>query len=288
MNNDLNKKAMLVDLSIRMWLARKYDKKVTAEVAVAHGTDEDVGRYNKNLLPIDSPSYDAVRKLGTALRMEHYQQTLPWSNEGARILPAARYVAYMEKMREMRAQYDKATSAFLAEYPALRENSKTALKGMYRDEDYPSEAYIGEHFEVSIKVFPLPVGDDFRVDLANGTQSDVQEQITKDTRDAINEAMKEPYRRLHVIVARMAERLNDPKAKFKNSLVGNIEELCDILPTLNLTDDPEMAKMTDVVRAKLGGHDPDVLRKDKKVRKQVAAEASRIESDLAGFMGGGG
>ena len=55
-NGNLATKAMLVDLSIRAWNARKFDKKITKEVAQRHGTTEKAGRYNKNLLPFDAPS----------------------------------------------------------------------------------------------------------------------------------------------------------------------------------------------------------------------------------------
>lgn len=288
MENALNKKAMLVDLSIKCWYARKHDRKVTEEVAEAHQTRGDVGRYNKNLLPVDALSYDTVRRLVGEIRLEHYRQTLPWSNDGARILPAVNYLQYMEIMREKRGKFERAVKEFLVEYPGLRENAKEQLKTLYQAEDYPQVGRIEQLFGVSVKVFPLPAGEDFRVSLAGGDAEAIREQIEKDTRETVVEAMREPYRRLHVVVARMAERLGDPKGKFKDSLVSNIEELCDLLPSLNLTGDPEMGRMTDLVRSKLAGHDPDDLRDDAKLRKQVAEEARRIGADLAAFMGGGG
>ena len=288
MQNELSKKAMLVDLSIRYWKARKYDKQATAEVAEAHGTTEQVGRYRKNLLPVEAESYEEVRRIAGNLRQEHYNQTLPWTNDGARILPAANYPAYTEALRNKRTEFDRATKTFLEEYTDLRIRAKDALRSLYKEEDYPLASEVQQLFEVSIKFFPLPMGDDFRVSLGNSTDEDIRSQIDRDTRAAITEGMKEPYRRLHVVVARMADRLSDQGAKFKNSLVGNIQELCDIIPGLNLTDDPEMTRMTDVVRSKLAGLVPDELRNDTKLRKQVAEQARKIESDLAGYMGGGG
>ena len=77
-NGNLSTKAMLVDLSLRVYTARKFDKKITREVAQRHGTTEKAGNYNKNLLPFDAPSYEAIGAVGGAARGEHYEQTLPY------------------------------------------------------------------------------------------------------------------------------------------------------------------------------------------------------------------
>ena len=47
---DLTSRAMLVELQVSQWTARKYDRKVSNEVAEQHGAEHDMGRYNKNLL----------------------------------------------------------------------------------------------------------------------------------------------------------------------------------------------------------------------------------------------
>ena len=47
-------KAMLANLSIKLWAASKHDKTISAEVAVQHGSDEKMGRFNKSLLCKDA------------------------------------------------------------------------------------------------------------------------------------------------------------------------------------------------------------------------------------------
>ena len=49
--------AMLVSLTVKQWAARKYDKRVSHEVAKTHNTDVDVGRYNKQLLEKSADSF---------------------------------------------------------------------------------------------------------------------------------------------------------------------------------------------------------------------------------------
>ena len=93
MTNHLSTKVMLVDLSISFWTAKKYDRKVSKEVADNHKTTEKVGRYRKNLM-MDAPSLEAISKAMGAAHTEHYKRTLPWSDGGVRILTAAGYLSY--------------------------------------------------------------------------------------------------------------------------------------------------------------------------------------------------
>ena len=162
-NGNLATKAMLVDLSIRAWSARKFDRKITEEVAQRHGTTEKVGRYNKNLLPFDAASYEAIWAVAGAARGEHYEQTLPWSDDGPRILTAANFMFYMDKSRARRRAFEGAVATFLPEYPGLKKKSEEISKGMYNAEDFPDQADMATRFEFSVKVFPLPSGEDFRV-----------------------------------------------------------------------------------------------------------------------------
>lgn len=284
-SNSLNRKAMLVTLNISYWSSRKYDRKVSQEVADSHKTDQRAGRYRKNLLPVDAPSYQAVRNTISAARDEHYKHSLPWSTDGARILPAANFQRYADAMREKRAAFDKAVREFIVEYPALREQAREALNTMYQSEDYPPPADIVDRFGFATKVYPLPSGEDFRVDLTNVNVGDIRNQIEQETKAAVAEGMKDAYARLHDVVSRMSARLGDPDGKFKNSLVGNIRELCDLLPSLNLTGDVELTRLVGDVKKKLTVNEAEDLRDDPTLRKKVADDARQIEHDLAAFMG---
>ena len=46
----ISDKAMLICLHITMWSARKFDKRVSEEVAQSHEANTNAGRYNKHLL----------------------------------------------------------------------------------------------------------------------------------------------------------------------------------------------------------------------------------------------
>src|SRR5512143_3204328 len=88
-----------VSFGISAWEARKQDKKATREVADAHGTDSGVGRYHKDLLP-GAEEHAAVLTHRNAWRMWHYENTLPWGDDGMRVLRSSAFFDYAENYRK--------------------------------------------------------------------------------------------------------------------------------------------------------------------------------------------
>ncbi len=284
MENGLQTKAMLISLSIGYWSARKLDKKESKRVTEHHKVTDKAARVTKSLLPEEFGSYKAIANANVAARQEHYRLTLPWTDGGSRILLATQYESYSEIMRPLRQDFDSASKEFMQQYPSLYESAKRDLKTLWKQEDYPSVADISGKFYFSIRVLPLPEADDFRVNLENTDVELIRDQIREDTKNSIAQAMKDPYRRLLEVVSNMAKKLNDKKGKFHDTLVTNIEDMVKLLPALNLMQDPELTKMGKRVLASLTNHEPDTLRKNIKIRKNVGQQADQICNDLAAFM----
>jgi len=284
--NNLNTKAMLVSLNISCWIARKLDKKESKKLTEQHGVVDNAARVLKNLLPENYGSYKKIMTALTAARQEHNKKTLPWIDGGTRILLASNYEQYTGTMRPLRTDFDSASHEFVKEYPTLYKSSKDSLKTLWKEDDYPSVTDIPSKFGFSIKVLPLPQAEDFRVNLGTTDVEAIQEQIRDNTKAAIAEAMKDPFRRLHEVVFRMAQKLGDKKGKFHDTLITNIEEVVGLLPSLNLTNDPELTKMGAKIIGQLAQYEPETLRTDPKRRKTIAQQADQICNDLAAFMGG--
>ena len=94
----LSDKALLVQLNVSQWTARKYDKRATEQVAQQNNTTIGAGRYNKSLLPMND-YLDNVHKKTTAIRAKYYANTLPWGIEGTMLLPSANYLNFMTEFR---------------------------------------------------------------------------------------------------------------------------------------------------------------------------------------------
>jgi hypothetical protein len=60
--------------------------------------------------------------------------------------------------------------------------------------------------------------------------------------------------------------------------VHNLTELLDVLPGLNICNDPDLKQIAADARQSLTVFDPKELRKDKRLRADAAAEARRCPS----------
>lgn len=284
--NNISNRALLVTLSLSMWTARKHDRKASAEIAIAHESSEKMGRYWKRLLPTDAASYEECKRLRSECRDWHYHNTLPWTQDGQQILPSANYFAYTEQMRKYRAQIEAADAAFYDDYPALRENAKQLLKSLWSELDYPSVDILRSKCRMDINFMPMPDAQDFRVALGDGEVDRIRKDIEQQVHEATEIAMRDIWQRLYDAVSRMSQRLNDPDGIFRNSLVGNVRELCDLLPRLNIAQDHVLDALVKEVEDKLSKADADDLRDDDKLRKSIAKQAAAIEKKMAAFMGG--
>src|SRR5271157_5583230 len=163
MSPELKQKAMLARLTITQFSASKQDKTATDSVKEKFQTGNDAGRYNKSL--IAKEAIKAVSSAANEARIFHYAQTLPWKDDGARILPAANYLQYSEGMRQKKAIFQAAVIKFVASYPDLIEEAKTRLAGLFNVNEYPDVNSINDKYSFDVQIDPLPQAADFRVDL---------------------------------------------------------------------------------------------------------------------------
>lgn len=280
---DLSTRALLTTLNISQWTARKYDRAESKEVSVRHGTNIDVARVNKSLLPL-ARQLDTVHKITGQARNYYLQNSLPWM-EGVRIIPSDAYLAFAQNLSEIKLGWQTAVEDFVGEYPKLRENARLFLNTLYNDADYPEPDQVRHRFDFTASFMPVPGVQDFRVSLSNSAVSHLKAQLEEQIQTSLGVAMQEAWDRVYKTVEHAYERLSDPEAIFRDSLVENAVELCSILPSLNFTKDPRLEKARQGLESSLCAHDPKTLRKDEGARHAVAMKLSEIMSKMGAMYG---
>lgn len=270
---NLTEKAMLVRLSVSQWTARKYDRQVSKEVDTTHGV-ENAGRYNKVLIALES--IKKISRVANDARTFHYNNTLPWSDEGQRILPALNFMTYSKKMRQLHQEFDNAVSDFLQGFPALKADAKNRLNGLYHENDYPDQDTLKLKYRFDVSILPIPAGDNFIVDLVDDSLKEIQGEIDFKVESALVEATKDIWRRISAVLDHMINKLSTEGATFRNSLVGNVVELVELLPKFNLGNDPEMEAVRKELEQKICTLDPDDLRNNGSFREQAIEDAKSI------------
>lgn len=268
-------RAMLANVNIAMWDGRKHDREVTAHVAEEYKASPEAGRYHKHLFGGKVKELSALVTAAATLRGVHYEQTLPWSDSGWRLLPTANYMEYTERMRKARARFDAAAEAFVAAYPRLVRNAEEKLHKMYRAEDYPRAADVRRKYRVALEFSPLPAGSDFRIQLPEAEMARVAKDVEDRLVKSVKLAMKEAWKRLGDVIVNLRERLDDGKY-LRDSMIDDIKEVAEALGRLNVTGDKALDDARAAVLKELVGFDAETLRKDEKVRSVAAQKADEI------------
>lgn len=287
----LSEKAMLSHVRVSAWTARRIDRKVTEEVNESHGAANDAGRYNKLL--VNKEALAPIQSAISAARTFHYSRTLPWQDDGARLLPAAAYLDYMARLRAIRADFDSAVDDFINDYEKHVEDAKQRLGNLFKPEDYPGAAEIRRRFGFDTIINPVPSGEDFRVAVGDAQAEIIRAEIEERAQAQLQEAIRDVYRRISDVCERMVEKLrnytpgnDNRKAEgvFRDSLVENVRDLAQVLPMLNITGDAKLSAIADRMRKELARHDADTLREDDTLRNEVANAAASILADVSDFL----
>src|ERR1019366_3579551 len=117
----ITERAMLAAVHISIWTAVKHDRKISRDVADQHGAHQGAGRYNKQLLR-GADKLDELRTLAGNVRQYFYKITLPWSDEGFRLLPSNLYFDLTARMPRRSSQRSIACCATAK--PARRRRTK--------------------------------------------------------------------------------------------------------------------------------------------------------------------
>lgn len=282
---DLHTRATLVAVHITTWSARKFDREVTTKINDSHNLDHDVGRYNKRLLATGSNSWKELIKICSAARTSHYENTLAWSDDGYRLLPSANYDSYMKIMRKHESDFEAAKSRFVGDYPMLIDSARDYLVaeedgGMFRASDYPPIGEVAERFTMRSTPLPVPTSGDFRVKLPESEIKALQKAVEEKVKASADEAVADARDRLVKVVESISDKLGEPDAIFRDSLINNARDLTDVLSRLNVMGDKELEAMRQRVESELAAVEPQTLRDEPTVRKQVAQSAKKILTDM--------
>ena len=284
MKVNISSSALLVEVSISSWSARKLDKKVTEEVNHNKGASRSASRTNKNLLA-DDEKLENINKYAANFRNWLYAETLPWSNSGLRLIPTAKFFDFKQTLDKYKSEFEGLVQDFVTEYPNRIAAQAFKLGTMFDRSEYPDAVDITNKFKFSYCFSPVPEAGHFLVDLGEEMEKELIAEYEKAYEDRVNGAMKDLWVRLKESLDKIAERLTpDPTGKnkiFRDSLVDNVLDLCGMLNDLNVTNDPNLEKARREVEQLLGGVVAEDLRKSEEIRKDVRTEVAAILGKFA-------
>ena len=292
---DLSSRAMLVDVTIRRWTARKMDRKLSDETADTHNASREMLSTYKRLLPADEVDKKIVQFVNNA-SMYYRRMTVPWTDDGARMLSSLAVFDFTQVMRKFAQQWNEMLMPeFQHTYPQRYAEAKRLLNGTFNPDDYPPAHKIMDRFGFKYVLYPVPTLEGLRTELFGGNAA-AAAQAQADLANALAEAMQRTVNdvltRMQTVVGHMVERLNaynpdgqtrGEKGIFHDTLISNVESLLEIIPMLNISNDPTVnqfaRRMVELIR-----FEPAELREDEAARAATLKAAQDIQQKLAEWI----
>jgi hypothetical protein len=293
-NVGLEQRALLVSFSKSAWPGKAPDKDADKIIQAAQGNKAGTTTTTKWL--VDEAAIKKVHQAYNAAYMFWAWNTTPWELKrgGARLANGPVYDRLMKAINTdtsqgqelgylIRAAYE-ASDEFIEIYPRLVDQAKADLNGLYNPKNYPSVALLREQFKITVTCSPLPLSPESLTLKFLGLDdlNRLRERLAGGWAKSEAAAMDDLFKRLAKAVGHMAETLADPEAKFKDTLVGNIRELADLIPALNFKNDQELTDLAKAANDTLAAIDPETLRQNMLVRGQIAGEAGKLLKQITG------
>jgi hypothetical protein len=279
------------------WRKKLWPKDALKAVKTKQG--EARAYHDKVTLPFGSRGDDDASDTG---------EQKPDAIAGIGLLPAVLIKEYGDNMRRYVGEMEKLVEDVITRGPELIAWAFKAHNGTFEPENYPGcsldsngqpvldmavwSAKMRRKFYLRTEPLPVPNASHFADTVTQLLGVDAY-SVNVRVRDAGDEARKEVMRRLLEPVAAMAKKLaeqpkagKDGKVKedivFRDTLVGNIREICELAPKLNVTGDPEIDKAVAEVEA-LTRYTPNALRDDKSLRSEAQRKAEETLARLSGY-----
>lgn len=298
----LHERALLIKPSLTTWSDRMEDTDETKALVEKHNAAKGSAKVTKRMVPEsaytqrqrdageEQNAYHALVAYLSAVRVWSYKNTLPWNRDGWQVLPTLNYEAYMDEWRKRRGEYEHLRSLLERDWVELVACARVQLNGLAKGIVWPEVFDVLAKFDMEVTPRPVPSAD-FRVSLGAEELKALKAGAEADMRDmakqVTSEAAKRLYKVLDAIKTTLSEKNGNRKSgykDFRDTLITNAREVCDILTRLNVTDDASLEKYRRETEL-IAMSEPETLRENVNVRLETAARAQSIMDDMLDAFG---
>lgn len=256
-------------LNISVWEGRKKDKGSEQELKESKGARSNKATsVHKHLLP-EAPALEAIKTLRGEARTWFNRVTLPWDDNSGRLVTTAQYFEVMQDVSRYEQRFNTLVNAFLNTYSTEISKQAFELGALFNRDDYPTVEELRSKFKFQLTINPVPMAQDFRLNIGNEALKELQDRMNRDTQQRIAVAVGDAWNRVKEQVEWIHSRMSavldyEPgeveeiketdddgnvtgltikkkrRPKLHESMLDQGLELCSLLRDLNVTNDPNL------------------------------------------------
>lgn len=283
--NNFKEQAVLVAVHIKKWGVSKKDEEVSKTAVNQYRAEREAGNFSKKLLPKEA--LEEVNQIAAEARQIHTSLTMPWKDDGRRLLPVGNFGEYREHMNRLHEDFNRAVDSFFQRYESHKLAAQELLGDMFKEEEYPDLETLKTKFIFEYDMEPLPSGADVRLDIDEKALAEFQKEIEDSTAklvsDSFKQVMEDTINALQDFASRMETYDTTGKTRFKDALVENTKRIVHSLGNANIFGVQEIAEVQTKLNDFLKEIQPQDLRKDESLRKEAAEKAIETARKMSDF-----
>ena len=266
---------------------KKLGKKYRKELKVKRGTN--AVRVQKTIIPREA--VQPWNKILNEAGKYFYSVTIPWDDKSWRLLPVVKYKEFVNNFRDFQARFTEAVDDFVNNIDRHIKDGKEMLGLAYDESDYMDKKAVRGEFLLKVEYEQLKAASDFRAQVTEEERQEIAEIITQQNEERFAQAQASVFQRVFTVAQKLSEKMAEKPGKgkttpeFRDSIIGNIQDLVDILPSLNVVNDPNLKLLKDQLESQLSSIDPQDLRECDRLREDTKEKADDIMNKAASFMG---
>jgi len=289
--------AVLVKVTCKCPTMSVKNKAASEEYARQVGGDPKNFSLTKKLTSI--PPFKRLSQLkGQINNTTKRRETAPWTHDGEFVLPVDLIEEFTTNFYTKHRSWEENKAELANSWPALIEAARQDLGSDFDINQYPTE---GEWRSWVEEKFVLTETTRFM----EGADDDIRNRIPKERLEKMLEAERQQAAKaIEQVTGSVIDRIvnaltalsngmdrfgvkEEGSSKiqtFQQSTLDAVEDLLEVLPHLNITNDPAIAaatqKMTDYFKS---GFDAAELKKSESDRKEVSEKAKDVVNELTGM-----
>lgn len=280
--SDLRQTMGAVKLSFS-WLGtqRKLSDAQTKQAADTFHAATDLVTASKRLIDTKNTTYRVLTTLKSQASAYWRSMTLPYPQEGVRLIKQADIGAFEARMREYKEQLVVAAANLQLEYEALKVAAREKLGDLYNPNDYPPS--LEGVFDLRWEYPPVEPPNylmTFNPELYQQEQQRVQHRFEA----AVVMAENAFAEQLQDMIAHLIERLTDEpdgtKKKFQNSAIENFKEFYDNFRQMNIRSNAQLDTLIQRATDIVSGVDVKDLRKNNNLRQNLTQQMGEVKTAL--------
>lgn len=285
----LNQRAVLVDLNITVWSARKVDQEISSRItAEAGASDTDAIRASKRLLT--SEALSRILSIAQTARNIHSEMSLPWSRE--RILSIKSLEDYIEQIGELKDRFEAARDQFIKQYDDCIAAAAGSLGDLFKPDDYPSVEAIADKFSFEFEIKPVPDQSDFRAAVSQEQAAMIRERLTRSVIEHEKAATEDGLRQLTEAVVGLANQLrSEPqtgkdgrkRAVVHTTTLKSLRARMERFTLMDISAGRQLSEMATAVANLLSTDEARVMREDKSAREAFADQLDQIAEQVDAY-----